>query len=387
VDFSYPEAAEIFRQELRTWLETNLDDEMRLEGRVARGPSTQDLDLLRRWNQKLADARYAAISWPVEYGGRGVGLIEQVVLAEELSRLGAPGVVNYIGIPNIAPAIMAHGTDEQKQTYLPRMLRGDDIWCQGFSEPDAGSDLAALRTTATLEGDFFVLNGQKIWTTLAQVADYCELLVRTDPDVPKHKGISCLLVDMRTEGIEVRPIKSIGGDAEFNEIFFDDVRVPASSLLGPLNEGWQVAMTTLTHERAGTVSLHLGVRKHVQDLFELARTTTRGGVCAADDPVIRQKLARTYLEAEHLKLLSDRAVSGHLNGRPDGPETSLGKLLWSRTLNHIAEAAASVLGPESVKGPWGCEAVTVRGISIAGGTTEVNKNIVAQRVLGLPRGT
>jgi alkylation response protein AidB-like acyl-CoA dehydrogenase len=385
VDFSYPKPAEDFREEVRTWLAQNLDSELAMPLRPNRGPSFEDLDLLRRWNAKLADAGYAAIAWPREYGGRDAGLMEQVVLAEEMARANAPGPVNFIGVPNIAPAIMAYGSEQQKLRFLSRMLRGDDIWCQGFSEPDAGSDLASLRTSATVDGDEFVVNGQKIWTTLGHVADYCELLVRTDPSAPKHQGITCLLVDMSLPGIEVRPLRNIGGDNEFNELFFSNVRVPVSSMLGPLNEGWRVAMATLTNERAGVVSLHLSIRKHVQRLFELARSTPRGDHTAADDPMIRQMLAKVYLEAEYMKLLSDRAISTALHGKPSGPESSLGKLLWSYILNHVADAAGAVLGPDASSGEWGWERVTVRSATIAGGTTEVNKNIIAQRVLGLPR--
>jgi alkylation response protein AidB-like acyl-CoA dehydrogenase len=210
--------------------------------------------------------------------------------------------------------------------------------------------------------------------------------VRTDPDAPKHRGISCLLVDMNLPGVEVRPLVTITGEREFNEIFFSDVRVPRSALLGAENEGWRVAMTTLTYERGGVASLHLGVRKKIANLLALARTTERRGRPAAEDPVLRQRLARLYLEGEYLKLLSDRAVSGALHGREAGPETSLAKLVWSECESHIAEVAGDLLGPAANTGSWGRDRVYVRAMSIAGGTTQVNKNIVAQRVLGLPRG-
>jgi alkylation response protein AidB-like acyl-CoA dehydrogenase len=338
------------------------------------------LERLREWNGALADAGYAAIGWPVEYGGRGAGVIDQLVLAEELSRADAPTSLNPIGLSNIAPAIMAHGTEEQKQRFLPRMLRGDDVWAQGFSEPDAGSDLAALRTTAADEGDTFVVTGQKVWTTLAHHADWCELLVRTDPDAPKHRGISCLLVDMRLPGIEVRPLVTATGDREFNEMFFDEVRVPKDALLGPLDEGWRVAMATLTYERAGVAQLHLAVRKKVQRLIDAARAAG-----ADRDRANRRQLARIYVEAELLKLLADRAISAAAAGRPPGPESSVVKLWWSEVQGHLAELAGELLGPEANRGEWGRERVSVRSLSIAGGTTQVNKNLVAQRVLGLPK--
>jgi len=385
VDFDYPPEAEAFRSEFRAWLDANLDPDLKGAGAMAAADSTDALKRMRAWNRTLADAGYAAIAWPVEYGGRGAGVMEQVVYAEELHRAGAPGTINVIGISNIAPSIMQHGTEEQKVRFLPAMRRGDDIWCQGFSEPNAGSDLASLQTRAVPDGDDFVVNGQKVWNTFGNIADWCELLVRTDPDAPKHKGISCLLVDMRLPGIEARPLVTITGEREFSEIFFTDVRVPRSALLGPENEGWRVAMTTLTHERGGVANLHLGVRQKIADLVALARSTDRKGRPAAEDPVLRQGLARLYLEGEYLKLLSDRAVSGLLHGREAGPETSLAKLVWSECETHIAEMAGQILGPAANTGGWGRDRVYVRALSIAGGTTQVNKNIVAQRVLGIPR--
>jgi alkylation response protein AidB-like acyl-CoA dehydrogenase len=385
MDFDYPPEAEAFRKEIRAWLEANLTDEDRTNTRSALDAEGERLEWLRQWNRALADAGYAAIAWPAEYGGRGAGVMEQVVFAEEMARARAPGTLNPLGMANIAPAIMQWGTDAQKKRFLPSMLRGDDIWCQGFSEPNAGSDLASLRCRAVLDGDEFVINGQKVWNTLGHLANWCELLVRTDTDVPKHKGISCLLVDMTLPGVEVRPLVTITGEREFNEIFFTDVRVPADALLGPLNDGWKVAITTLAYERGGVASLHLGARAKVQRLLEVARQTPFGEHTAADDPVIRQTLARVYLEAEYLKLLADRALSAEMHGRPLGPEGSLAKLLWSELENHIAEAAGQVLGPAASGGEWGRDRVYVRALTIAGGTTQVNKNIIAQRILGLPR--
>jgi alkylation response protein AidB-like acyl-CoA dehydrogenase len=275
---------------------------------------------------------------------------------------------------------MEHGTEEQKRTLLPRMLRGDDIWCQGFSEPDAGSDLASLKATAVVDGDDFVVNGQKTWNTLGAFANRCELLVRTDRDAPKHRGISCLLIDMELPGIETRPLVTITGEREFSEIFFADVRVPRDALLGPLNEGWRVAMATLAHERAGVANLHLGVRRQIRDLL-----TTAEEAGAARDPVVRQKLARVYLEGELLKLVSQRAISGALHGRETGPESSIAKLVWSEAEQHLGEVAGDVLGPDANTGQWGHHRLSMRSYTIAGGTTQVNKNIIAQRILGLPR--
>jgi hypothetical protein len=386
VDFTYPEVAEKFRIEFRGWLDDELTDEFRGEGGgFAMDMSPERLEQLRRWNRKLADARYAAIAWPVEYGGRGAGTMEQVVFAEEMHRADAPGTLNPLGLSNIAPAIIEHGSEEQKRTLLPRMLRGDDIWCQGFSEPDAGSDLASLKMTAVIDsdgdgGDHFVVNGQKTWNTLGHLANWCELLVRTDPNAPKHRGISCLLVDMTLPGVEVRPLITITGEKEFNEIFFTDVCVPRTALLGPLHEGWRVAMTTLAYERGTVANLHLGLRAKIGRLLDEAKA--RG---ADRDPVLRQKLARIYLEGELLKLVSERAISGAINGRELGPESSIAKLLWSEAEQHLGETVGEVLGADANSGPWGRDRVYMRALTIAGGTTQVNKNILATRVLGLPR--
>jgi alkylation response protein AidB-like acyl-CoA dehydrogenase len=387
VDFTYPPEAEAFRTEFRAWLDEHLPDDMRTGGGWSMEPDPDRLERLREWNRTLADARYAAIAWPQEWGGRGAGLIEQVVFAEEMHRAGAPGTLNPLGLSNIAPAIIEHGSDAQKRMLLPRMLRGDDIWCQGFSEPNAGSDLASLRTTAVRDGDSWIVNGQKTWNTLGHMANWCELLVRTNPEVPKHKGISCLLVDMTLPGVEVRPLITITGEVEFNEIFFTDVRVPVEQTLGPVNEGWRVAMTTLAYERGTVAKLHLGLRSKVGRLLALARETpSRGGAMAADDPVLRQKLARVYLEAELLKLISDRAISAELHGRAMGPEGSIAKLVWSEAEQHLTEVASDVLGPDALSGQWARDRVYSRALTIAGGTTQVNKNILAQRILGLPRG-
>lgn len=380
MDLRYSPEAEAFRAELRAWLEANLPNE--LPGQVEQlERDSSALEQLRAWNRTLADAGYAALSWPEEYGGRGASLLDQIVFNEEMDRAQAPGPVNIIGMPNIAPAIMQWGTEEQKLRFLPRMLRGDEIWCQGMSEPNAGSDLASLQCRAVVDGDVFVINGQKTWNTFGHIADWCQLYVRTDTSVAKHKGISCLLVDLSLPGIEVRPLVTITGDPGFSELFFTDVRIPSSALLGPLHEGWKVATTTLAHERAGVAKLHLALRRSTRELIETARTTG-----AAEDPVIRQRLARVYLEAEYLKLLADRAISGQLHGRALGPEGSVAKLVWADVQNHLAEVASDVFGPDGWNMANGMRRVSVRSVSIAGGTTQVNKNIVAQRVLGMPRG-
>jgi alkylation response protein AidB-like acyl-CoA dehydrogenase len=382
MDFTYPPEAEEFRAEFRAWIDEHYTDAFRAEGLgFSMEMDEERLAAMRGWNRQLADARYAAISWPEEYGGRGAGIMEQVVFAEEMHRSGAPGTLNPLGLSNIAPAIIEFGTDEQKERFLPRMLRGDDIWCQGFSEPNSGSDLASLQCRAELDGDHFVINGQKTWNTLGHLANWCELLVRTDPEAPKHRGISCLLVDMTRPGVEVRPLVTITGEKEFNEIFFTDVRVPAESLLGPLHDGWRVAMTTLAYERGTVANLHLGLRGKIQRLIADA-----AAVGALEDPVKRQALAALYLEGELLKLVSERAISGAMHGRPMGPEGSIAKLVWSEAEQHVGEVAGDVLGADANTGSWGRDRVYMRALTIAGGTTQVNKNILALRILGLPRG-
>jgi alkylation response protein AidB-like acyl-CoA dehydrogenase len=384
MDYRYPADSLPFRMEVRQWLAHNLEDDLRGSGHRG-APNPEQLAALRRWNRKLADAGYAAIAWPVEYGGRGAGVMEQVVLAEEMHRADAPAALNPIGLANIAPSIIAWGTEEQKRTLLPRMQRGDDIWCQGFSEPEAGSDLASLRTRAVQDGDDFIVTGQKVWNTLGHYADYCELLVRTDPDAPKHQGITCLLVDMHLPGITVRPLTTLTGEDEFAEIFFDQVRVPKSALLGPFNQGWQVAMTTLSNERAGIANLHLGVRKKIARLIQAARETDIDGIPSSRHPLARQQLARVYAYGELQKALADMCIAGDLNGRPPGAGSSITKQCWSDIEHLIGETSASVLGAQALGGHWGDNRLFARATSIAGGTTQINKNIIARRVLGLPR--
>jgi alkylation response protein AidB-like acyl-CoA dehydrogenase len=378
---------EQFRAEARAWLTAHCVDTYGDLG--FRGdPDATWVTRMREWNNLLADGGWVAIDWPAEHGGRGLGLAHQVVLAEELDRAGAPGTLNPIGLANIAPSIMAFGSDDQKERFLRPMRRGDEIWCQGFSEPDAGSDLASLATRGRRDGDDWVISGQKVWNTYGQVADWCELLVRTDPAAAKHQGITCFLVDMKLPGIEVRPLRTATGDADFCEIFFDDVRVPDSARLGPEDEGWMVAMTTLSFERSGVSNLHIPTRRKVRELIDETRRAGRN-----DDPVVRQRLTRLWIDAEIQRLLSERANARALQGLPPGPEGSLIKLVWSKVNQDLPLVATQVLGMGSLEtaGPsdrgndWGHHAVGARSLSIAGGTTEVNKNIVAERVLGLPR--
>ena len=389
MDFSYPPEVEQFRAELRDWLSANLTDEL-IAARRPPGSDDATFAMLRAWNRTMADAGWAAVSWPRAYGGRGATVLEQLVYTEETTRARAPLPLNVIGMNNIAPAIMQYGTESQKTTLLPRMMRADDIWCQGMSEPEAGSDLAALRTRAVRragpQGDDFVVNGQKIWTSLGHRADWCQLYVRTDPEAPKHKGISCLIVDMTLPGIEVRPLVTLNGDTDFAEVFLHDVRVPADALLGPLNAGWQVATTTLSHERAGAARLYAEMQVRLEELVADFAATNSGD--ALDDPVTLRRLGEMAVRIKYLELLCQRSISAALRGGSDHAalgSASLAKTVWGEIGQDMAALAFDVLGTRGEKGRWADYRLTSRSLTIAGGTTQINKNITAQRVLGLPR--
>lgn len=384
MDFSYPPGVEQFRKELRTWLAGNLTDEVVAANR-RRSRDARALDVLRGWDAKVADAGWAALSWPVEYGGRGATVLEQLAYAEETTRIRAPLPVNVIGINNIAPAIMQYGTETQKRHLLPRMVRADDIWCQGMSEPEAGSDLAALRTRAVREGDHFVVNGQKIWTSLGHRADWCQLYVRTDPDAPKHNGISCLVVDMALTGIEARPLVTLNGASEFAEVFFHDVRVPADALLGPLNGGWAVATTTLSHERAGAARLYAELQVQLRDLVTDLREVSVDGRPLLEDTSALSRLGELSLRIDYLEVLCKRAISASLHGGDGLGSASLAKSVWAEAGQQLAELAFDLLGPQCAGGRWADQRLASRSLTIAGGTTQINKGIIATRVLRLPR--
>lgn len=380
MDFSYPAEVEQFRVELRDWLSENLTDEL-VAARRPPGRDDAAIETLRAWSATMADAGWAAVSWPREYGGRGATVLEQLVYTEETTRARAPMPLNVIGLNNIAPAIMQYGTESQKLTLLPRMMRADDIWCQGMSEPEAGSDLAALRTRAVRDGDDFVVNGQKIWTSLGHRADWCQLYVRTDPDAPKHKGISCLIVDMTLPGIEARPLVTLNGDADFAEVFFHDVRVPADALLGPLNGGWQVATTTLSHERAGAARLYAEMQVRLEELVDDIASHTD----ALEDAVTLRRLGEIALRIKYLEVLCQRSISATLHGGDAFASASLAKTVWGEIGQDMAALAFDLLGAGGAGAPWANYRLTSRSLTIAGGTSQINKNITAQRVLGLPR--
>ncbi len=367
------------RAALSKWLDENLTPEIVDAGRGGlhgRG----DVEVLRAWNQRLADAGWAAISWPSEYGGHDASVAEQLAYTEVMVAADVPGPINVIGVANIAPAIMAFGRPDQTDRFLRPMLRGDEIWCQGMSEPDAGSDLASLRTSATVVDDGFVVNGQKTWNSLGEHADWCQLYVRTDPEAPKHKGISCLLVDMRTPGVEVRPLRTMTGESPFAELFFTDVVVPRDALLGPLHEGWRVAMTTLSFERAGVAKFHLGLAKRFEELVTQARDE---GVELT--PLVRDRMVRLYAQIACMGWMTSRELQTvGAGGKPSPAMGSLTKLVWAAAGQELADLGYTIFGDGS-EDQWAWSLLNTRSNSIAGGTTEINRNIVAEHGLGLPR--
>jgi alkylation response protein AidB-like acyl-CoA dehydrogenase len=322
--------------------------------------------------------------------------MEQAIFFEEMIRARAPELINVIGLDMAGPAIIHHGTEAQKKRYLPRILSAEDIWCQGFSEPNAGSDLASLQTRAVLEDGHFVVNGQKVWTSYAHIAQWCILLVRTDPAAPKHKGLTYLLVDMRSPGVTVRPLRQLNGDAEFNELFFENVRVPRENVLGQVNDGWSVAITTLMFERGPrTLTRQLMLGQAIDAAMELARRLPREGRKAAQDPLIRQRLAQFYIDCQALRYANLRSLTKLLRGEPPGPEGSAAKLFFSETWQRLLELLLELMGPYAQLwegsdwaiegGYWQFRFLRSRGDTIAAGTSEIQRNIIAERVLGLPK--
>jgi len=323
MDLEYTPEEESFRQEVRTWLEENLPADYDPDEYFSNPDVEQRVQGALAWQKKLYEGGWAGLNWPKEYGGRGASVIEQQIFNEEISRARAPmTAINFIGMAMVGPTIIHCGTEEQKKRYLPKILSSEEIWAQGFSEPGAGSDLAALSTTAVEEGDHFVVNGQKTWTSLAHYSDLLYLLARTNKDVAKHKGISAFIVDLKSPGITVRPLVQLTGDADFNEVFFEDVKVPKENLIGPRDDGWNVAITTLMFERAG-MGGGLELEHVLNQLLTLARETTRGGVSAARDPWVRQNIAQFLIEFSAVKYTDLRALSKQLKGEMPGWEGSI----------------------------------------------------------------
>ena len=369
MDLSFSPAEEAFRTELRTWLAASLPKEI---------PEPETLDeevaFLIEWQRLLFSGRWVGVHWPKEYGGRGASIVENYILQEELARVQAPEVIGRIGVNLVGPTLIRHGTEAQKQRHLSKILAADEIWCQLFSEPNAGSDLTALRCKAERDGDDFIVNGQKVWTSYAQFARWGILLARTDPSAPKAKGISFFIVDMRSPGIAVRPLRQMTGTEEFNEVFLDNVRLPAENLVGELNRGWEIAQTTLSHER-GTSPRQLVIHRIL--LTELLR------------------LAQTFIEVEMTKLHNWRTLTGLLRHGKPGPESSLVKLFWSEMSQRLHDTAMEILGTHGqlmrgdaraiAAGRWQRSYLYYRSATIFAGTSEIQRNIIAERVLGLPR--
>jgi alkylation response protein AidB-like acyl-CoA dehydrogenase len=396
VDFEYTAEQQAFRKEFRGWLEAHLPPDLCLDDpaddRVASNRET--FERRRAWQKTMHAAGWVGITWPKEYGGRGAGLIERIIWDEEYAAARAPVLPGSMGLNLVGPTFMHWGTDAQKQRHLPAIQNADEIWCQGFSEPGAGSDLASLRTRAVERDDHFLVNGQKVWTSGAHFAHQIILLARTDPDAPRHQGISCFLVDMATPGITVRPLVLMTGHRHFNEVFFTDVVVPRTNLLGPMGQGWKVATTTLMYERHASGARNPAAQ--VARLIALARQLPRDGRTAWEDPVIRQRLSQLAIECEAFKFTRFRSLTRQLRGEPPGPEGSILKLTGSELGVRIADAAGELLGPHVLinepssvvpDGPrWFNRVLAARQYTISAGTSEIQRNILGERVLGLPKG-
>jgi alkylation response protein AidB-like acyl-CoA dehydrogenase len=376
LDLTLSPNEQAFRDELRGWLEENHPGQ--------EPPGDIDAFGFRRdWQRKLHENGYAGLSWPEEYGGRGATLIEQALFNEEMVRARAPMTANVLGLVMGGPVVIAHGTEDQKERFLEPILTAEEIWCQGFSEPESGSDLASLKTKAVKSNGEWVVTGQKVWTTFAHEAKWCMLVARTDFDAPKHKGLTYFIMDMEQEAVQVRPLRQITGEAEFNELFIEEARIPDENVVGGEGNGWMVAITTLMHERAG-----LGFGSAIQlkiALGELMQLARERGV--DDDPVIRQKIAQLYIESECLRLTASRGLTQQMKTGIPGPEGSLVKWQWSDSNQALTELAMEIMGADApvLDDKWTYRFLRARANSIEGGTTEILKNIVAERVLGLPR--
>lgn len=382
MDLTFNASESAFREELREWLDANQPDPepAREEGEDAH------YAWRRAWQRRLYDGGWAAPHWPVEYGGRGSTLTESAIYFEEIGRARVPLPANILGLLLGGPTVMVWGTDAQKERYLAPILSGEEIWCQGFSEPDAGSDLAALKTRAVRDPDRpdeWVINGQKVWTSGAQYAKWCMLVARTDSEAPKHKGLTYFLMDMEQDAVQVRPLRQITGEAEFNELFIEDARIPDANVLGGVGNGWKVALTTLMNERAGLgFTLQIRMRQLLDDL--LTEAATRG---LLENPLYADALADLYMRCESIRLLAWKGLTDTERYGQPGPEGSLVKWMWSETNQRLTQLAADIVGPAALTEgtSWSYELLRARGNSIEGGTTEILKNIVAERVLGLPR--
>jgi alkylation response protein AidB-like acyl-CoA dehydrogenase len=398
MDFTLTPEQQSFRDEVRSWLSKNLPKDWSSKVQAASDvPREEAYDFLRQWQRKMYEAGFVGLTWPKESGGRGLTFMEEMILQEEMALAKAPPVLNILAVGMAGPTINAYGTEEQKKRYPAKMLSCEEIWCQGYSEPNSGSDLASLQTRAVKDGEYYVINGQKVWTSLAHIADWMMLLARTDPTAPKHKGITYFLLDMHAPGVTVKPLKQITGDAEFNEVYFDNVRIHESQILGGLNNGWAVGLTTLMYERLALgFGLQVRLRIALDGLVDLARRSSKNGVPATQDPITRQKLAQMWIDTEVFKYTGARAITKLLKGELPGPEASTGKMMWVEGHQRVQELAMELEGPYAQltkgsrwaveNGLWQYGFLRSRANSIEGGTTEIQKNIIGERVLGLPKG-
>src|SRR5919204_625408 len=382
MNFDFSDKEEAFRKEVRAWLEANLPDDLRGKAFAASRADVKEVRRLRAWQKTMAEAGYVGMDWPREFGGRGAPITEMVILYQEMARAESPQLVNRGGVSMLGPTLMKYGTPAQQTRFLPKIRTAEELWCQGFSEPNAGSDLANLQTRAVRDGDHYVINGQKVWTSMGHVADWGFFLVRTDPNAAKHKGISFLLIDMKSPGITVRPLRQMTGEAEFNETFLDNVRVPVENLVGKENEGWGVAITTLSYERdVLTFIRHISLRNALHRLVKLVRERGRGS-----DPILRQKIAELWIGEQALALNGYRSLTKILKGGQPGPEGSTSKLFWSWLDQELALTGTQVLGPYSQiahgsswapdEGQWEFYELLVRASGIRAVTTEILKNIL-----------
>ena len=394
MDFKLSAVEVAFRDALRAWLEQHCPKDWERTrqalGREARAQALID------WQRRLHAAGYVGLHWPVAYGGRGGSVMEQVIFYEEMARARAPELANAIGLDMAGPALMVHGTEDQKRLHLPRILAAEHIFCQGFSEPGAGSDLAALQTRAERRAGAYVITGQKVWTSFAHYANWCTVLARTDPAAPRHRGLTYFLVDMASPGFTVRPLRQMSGDSEFSEVYLDGVEVPEGNVLGREHGGWEVAITTLMFERwPRTLTRQLILRQGLTELLELARRPTPAGPPPSRDPLVRQRLAQLYIDAEALRCAHLRVLTQLVKGEPAGPAGSASKLFFSETWQKVAELGLELQGAYGTlaagtewavdDGRWQYRALRSRGNTIQGGTSEVMRNILAERVLGLPK--
>ena len=394
MDLKFSEQDEAYRKKLLDWLASSGELISRTMQGTDDSGERNPMQAMRDWQKHLYEAGYVGMSWPKIYGGYEASLTEQVIANEELARAKIPPSLNTVGLTIVAPTMIQHGSEEQKQKYLKRILRAEDIWCQGFSEPGAGSDLASLKTNAVLDGDNFVVNGQKVWTSAGHIADMCVLLVRTNRDAPKREGITYLLADMKSEGITIRPLRNAGGGSHFNEVFFDDVKIPQENMVGELHGGWAIARSTLDNERSGLSGV-VALEANFKRLLQLTESASIGGEPAIEDAHTRDQLAQYWIEIEGLKYLGYRTLSEQLKGQKPGSQASVGKLFASKLRQAMAKNALEIVGPYAAltkksphvmdRGRWVAGYFDSLGYGIGGGTSEIMHNVIAERVLELPR--